>query len=124
MTRGEIDVNVNQVKAALIEGREKHLDEYERVFQRWVAASVEALTERLEQFSHPTPEELGDKDELNLSFALPKPQCFVDEYDTAIAQLEWETRDVISLDEGRFSQWVLGKWGWATQFLNTSSLYQ
>lgn len=54
---------------------------------------------------------------------LPEPKDYTDEFDKAIAMVEWQVGDTIELSERDFQRYVLNQWEWAGAFAATTSTY-
>ncbi len=52
-----------------------------------------------------------------------EPENHVDEYDTKIAMIEFDSREEITLTEVEFTQYVLDEWSWKGNWENTISQY-
>lgn len=60
---------------------------------------------------------------IDLGFHLPEPVDYTSEYDQALAMLEWEVADRVTLDHDTFRQLVLNQWHWAKHFAQNTSSY-
>lgn len=62
---------------------------------------------------------------IDLGFALPVPVDYTEQYDDAIARLEWnEAVDgLVRLSEDEFKQFVLDKWGWERHWAANTESY-
>lgn len=60
---------------------------------------------------------------IQLFFELPKPEDHTEDYDTAIAMLEWCKDDLIELDQQEFGMYVLDKWRWELAFAANTMSY-
>jgi hypothetical protein len=58
-----------------------------------------------------------------LTFGLPEPVDYTSEYDAALAALEWEVEEKVTLDEESFRRLVLNEWRWAQHFAANTSSY-
>jgi hypothetical protein len=60
---------------------------------------------------------------IELFINLPEPVDYTDEFDRAIAMMEWEESDQITLSEKDFQRYVLNKWEWAAAFAANTQSY-
>lgn len=60
---------------------------------------------------------------IDLGFHLPEPVDYTSEYDQALAMLDWEVGDQVTLDQDVFRQLVLNQWHWARQFAASTQSY-
>jgi hypothetical protein len=59
------------------------------------------------------------------AFSLPVPENHVEDFDTAIQMLEWETEDYVELSHRDFRRYVQNQWEWERSFAaNTMSYSQ
>lgn len=60
---------------------------------------------------------------IDLGFRLPEPVDYTGNYDTAIAMVEWEVGDTVTLSAGDFERYVLDQWEWAGVFATSTRAY-
>ena len=60
---------------------------------------------------------------INPNSKLPVPGDNLDEYDTAIEMLKFTSDDHVVLTQSQFHAYVLDKWDWQKNFLDTASAY-
>jgi len=110
-------VTVN--KAALIEKILANRDEHKAI----VATAQRVYRERVidELDRRLADAKAGRK--IDIQISLPMPTDYTQEYDNALAQLDWEVDDEVELDDTDFNQLVLNQWVWARQFAGTSMAY-
>lgn len=106
-------------KAKLLEtlqaNRDKHVEAYNSAVANYRAEAVQALLRRVD--------ELQGFKTLKLHFNLPEPRSFEEDYDRAIAMVEWSTEDEIILSEYDFRAFVLDQWNWREQFTTSTMHY-
>lgn len=110
-----ITVNKDELLIKLRANRENHVAEYEEAKANYRDKVVAALKERAMDI-----QKGGD---VNIRFDLPEPRSFADQYDDAIAMLEWHQDDEIDLDHGEFQQFVQNQWHWSQQFAGVTQQY-
>jgi hypothetical protein len=54
---------------------------------------------------------------------MPQPERHTDDYDHAIAMLEWTVGDTVPVDPDAFAQLVLDRWDWSGRWHATMSNY-
>ena len=106
-------------KSKLLETLKKNRDEHRATFLKaqeiYRDTVIEALEKRLEQARN------GQL--LRIGVSLPEPVDYTNEYDAAIAMIEWEVDDTIELETHVFRQFVLDDWSWKRTFLANSVAY-
>lgn len=60
---------------------------------------------------------------INLGFRLPEPVDYTREYDAALAALEWEVEETVTLDDTLFRRLVLNEWEWQREFYANTQSY-
>ena len=103
---------VDQVKRNRDAHRQKFLDA--QVIYR--ARVIDELDSRLMEARKP-----GGR--IDLGFHLPEPVDYTSEYDQALAMLDWELADEVTLDQDTFRQLVLNQWHWAKHFAQNTGSY-
>ena len=63
----------------------------------------------------------GDK--INVHISLPTPVDYTEEYDQALAALDWEVEDHVFLSQTEFNRLVLNDWEWRQNFAANSLSY-
>lgn len=113
-------VKVADLLTTLRENREEHEKEFKKAKKVWRKELKKAYERKIRKL---------DSDEYDFEtfieniIGLPKPVEYLDEYDTAIAQLEWEQEKVIDLDQSDFKKFVQNEWAWSRQFAASTSNY-
>ena len=111
--------NITVDKETLLEkmrdNRDHHRLQFLKAQDKYRDAVIKALDERLQQARNGGP--------LNLGFTLPEPRNYTDEYDAAIAMVEWDQGDVIVLSQQDFERFVLNQWEWARAFKMSTQSY-
>ena len=106
-------------KVRLIEtvttNRNEHRDQFLAAQEKYRARVIEVLDDRLAAARR------GDK--INIHISLPTPVDYTNEYDQALAALDWEVDDYVHLSQTEFNRLVLNDWEWKQQFAATSLSY-
>lgn len=110
-------VTVN--KAQLIEKITANRDEHKGI----VAAAQAKYRERVIQELDRRLTDASAGRKIDIRINLPMPTDYTQEYENALAALEWEVEDEVELAESDFNQLVLNQWSWAGQFAGTSLAY-
>lgn len=110
-----VTVNKTDLLAKLRENREHHVDTFEQVLEDYRAEAIRRLEEHIER--------IRSGEVAKVSVVLPPPQNYEEEYDRAIAMVEWNIDHEIHLDEYEFAQWVLDQWAWKQAFNETVATY-
>lgn len=110
-----IKVDKAQLLETLQTNREKHVSTYEEVLEAYRNKCIELLEEHIVRIRD------GAVEKVNVS--LPAPENYEDEYDKAIAMIEWHQDDSIELDSYEFDQFVRDKWRWKQEFTRMSETY-
>lgn len=110
-----VNVNKQDLLDTLRSNRAKHVDTFEQVLEDYRTRAVMLLEEHIDRIRSGAVE--------SVSVILPPPRNYEDEYDQAIAMVEWEQDDVIRLDSHTFAQWVMDQWRWKRDFNETVATY-
>jgi len=110
-----ITVNKANLIETLILNRDEHRAIFEKATTAYRAKVIEALDRALADAKAG-----GD---LRTYINLPVPEDHTDEFDTAIAMLEWDTADTVELTRGEFQQYVENQWGWRASFAANTMSY-
>jgi len=113
-------VNRKKIISILQKNHKDHVIEYNETIEAWHIKAKEILAKRLDIFK---TKNINYKD-LNLSFQLPKPECYANQYKEAIGFLELSVDENIELTVEQYQVFVLDKWGWMNGFKNLSSTYK
>lgn len=111
-------VDKEQLLETLKSNREKHEQDYKTAHKIWEGDVLKRLSQ--------VRREAGKGDFSHVQFplnSLPEPRSYLDEYDTAIARVEWEVMSTIELDQHEFGKYVLDQWSFSHDFIGTTSLY-
>ena len=112
----------------LAENREAHRVELGEALTGYYAAAADEITTLMEKqrlsFERNIQRAKEHSDELRVSWDrltvhAVKPQDHSDEFDAAIAKLEWETADQVVLGKTEFENFVLNKWAWTKDHLTS-----
>lgn len=115
MSAHETTVPKDKLLTKMRANREAHHAKYKEATESYRLAAIAALTEQLDHAHAREP--------FNLSFALPLPRDFTEEYDRAIEFFEWDTDEQVVLDRASFNRYVLDEWEWANQFMASTAAY-
>jgi len=111
--------NVTVKKDALLEtlrvNRAEHIELYDKAMVEYRKRAVEELDRRLK--------EARDGGAISLVISLPVPERHLDDYDRAIAMVEWSIADEIELSEYDFASYVLNQWSWLKSWTQNSLGY-
>ena len=110
-----IEVVRQDVIDKLKENRAAHKAKFEEADANYRQVVVDALRARANDV------EGGGR--IQLHFDLPKPEDYTEDYDTAIAMLEWAQGETIELTQHEFTMYVLDKWRWEQSFMANTSIY-
>lgn len=110
-----IEVVRTDVITKLKENRDLHKATFEEANANYRQVCVDALRARADDIDG------GGK--IQLHFDLPKPEDHTEDYDDAIAALEWDQRGTIELLHGDFRAYVLNKWHWERSFAANTMSY-
>ena len=96
----------------------KHKAEYTEAREIWEGKVQTRFKEVLREVSKGNFERTGNplKD-------LPKPEEFSKQYEVAIERLKWETDEIVELEEGEFSNYVLDEWAFSHRFAASTQMY-
>ena len=106
-------------KARLVEtlttNREAHRELFEKALVGYRARAIELLNEHIERIKKGKIEKV--------QVFLPIPEDHTDDYDRALASLEWSIYDTVELSMREFDAYVRDSWAWKQDFVNTTSIY-
>jgi hypothetical protein len=94
---------------------EKHRVDFVNAEELYKKAVIEWLKEALAKA------EAGQIVDRDLQYTFSRPFSHVGDFESVIQMIEMSTEGVIELDEDTFKQWVMGKWGWSSQFESASA---
>lgn len=111
-----ITVSKSELLGHLRTNREVHIEEYNLalIAYRNTLTSAFKIAYKKAMAGEDVPHEVN----------VERPLSYKNSYDTAIAQLEWHTGDVIELDQNEFKQYVLDDWHWKLAFVASTNLYK
>lgn len=111
----EVVVKKDKLLQALQTNRAQHRAEFDKALEGYKARSVELLEEHIERIK---------KNKVERIFVqLPVPEDHTDDYDRAIATLEWTVFDEVELTIREFDMYVRDNWSWKNEFATTSAMY-
>ena len=110
MAQRTVQLSKTKLIEKLIANRAKHIETFVEATEEWgkdVEAAVVAL--KADPFND---------DVFNVFYKkrAAKPVSYEDQYDTAIAQMDMEIREVLELDLTEFQQLVCDDWNWSANF--------
>lgn len=116
----DITAKTQDVLEKLRENREKHVNEHKRALEGWRKTVANEVVELASYAS-------SDKDlspsKLNVPSAHDKPESHVEDYDNAIAMLEWHEEETITLSSSDVRNYIQDQWTWQRDFKMSSAKY-
>lgn len=123
-------INKNVLLAKLRENREKHIREYNELYEKYKEMAIEALNQakkealRTINAALSLMEKSSSKEPAGLDIAnlggffqyIFKPENHEKDYDMAIAMIEVEVHEVIVLPADQFQCFYMDDWSWRGQF--------
>ncbi len=61
--------------------------------------------------------------DVDLHFKMPEPQDHTNDYDTAIAMVQWSVEGTVEITYYDFQKYVLDQWDWTRRFSETVNHY-
>lgn len=110
-----VTVDKEQLLDTLRENRERHINSFEEVLEAYRNRAVELLEEHISRIRNGAVE--------RVVVSLPPPQNYEEEYDRAIAMLEWSQDEKIELNAQDFDRYVRDEWDWKGDFNQTAATY-
>lgn len=111
----EVVVKKDKLLKALHDNRAQHRSEFEKALDGYKARSVELLEQHIERIK---------KNKVERIFVqLPVPEDHTDDYDRAIATLEWTVFDEVELSIREFDMYVRDNWAWKNEFTTSIAMY-
>lgn len=111
--------NITVSKGKLLETLQTQRDEHRALFLQaqdvFREKVIQVLDERL------AAARAGRK--IDLYISLPEPRDYTEEFDRAIAMVEWAEGTSIDLTERDFQRYVLNSWEWAGAFAASTQSY-
>jgi len=111
----EVVVKKDKLLDTLKTNRATHRAEFEKALEGYKARSVELLEEHIERIKNGKVE--------RVYVQLPVPEDHTDDYDRAIATLEWTVFDEVELSIREFDWYVRDNWTWKHEFATTNAMY-
>lgn len=106
-------------KAELLARLRANRDQHRDLFERAIAAYRQAAIVQLDQQIQRLRDGMTD----TVLVRIEAPEDHTGDYDRAIAMIEFDVENVVTLDERQFAELVLDDWGWKNQFLHSTSHY-
>lgn len=110
-----VTVNKADLIQTVTENREKHRELFLRAQDVYRERMIAELDRALQ--------EAREGGNIRRAFTLPVPEDHTDDFDNALAMLEWEVGDTVALDEYTFSSLVRNQWGWNASFAASTQQY-
>jgi hypothetical protein len=109
-----VEIKKEDLIAKIKEHKKNHIEEFEEAAEIYKKEAAKALNKMKKDISN------GNFD---VHFQLRAPENRVDEYDKILTQLEWEQRNVLTLSQYEFNQYVLDEYNWRQQASMSNSFY-
>ncbi len=110
-----IEVKKDRLIETVTENRAEHRAQFLDAQDKYRQRVIEELDRRLHEVRDGAP--------ISLGFRLPEPVDYTQEYDEALAGLEWEVGDTVHLPQDEFNRLVLNHWEWAGVFAANTQSY-
>jgi nitric oxide synthase oxygenase domain/subunit len=110
---------ITVTKADLIATLRENRDAHQEVFDKAQVVYREKMIEELDR----ALEEARNGGKIRRGFSLPVPENHVEDFDTAIQMLEWDTGDTVDLTMREFRQYVQNEWGWQASYAANTLSY-
>jgi len=111
-----VKIDVKQLLGHLQTNREKHIVDFDEAMVGYRKAMIDTLNVKLKA---------AKKDEdVEHNIRVVRPTSYLNDYDEAIAMLEWTTQSEVELDRHQFKQYVRDEWAWKQAFTATSAMYK
>lgn len=111
----QVTVQKDKLLETLRHNREEHHQLFEKGQQIYHDKVIEVLEKRLK--------EAREGNRVRTYINLPEPVDYTDEFDRAIAMIEWDEGSTVTLDSQEFRRYVLNKWEWEASFNMTTNAY-
>lgn len=115
MGKRSIKVDKNRLIERLQEHRDRHQREYQEAVGGYKSRLVFALQRMLEAAKR--------KEDVSHTIDLEIPKDHTNEYETALAIMEWEQDDILHLTQGEFERYALDAWPWKKRFMQIHAGY-
>lgn len=110
-----IVVEKDRLRETLEKNRAKHREIFEEALEGYKTRAVELLEEHIERIRS------GKVEQVVVS--LPRPEDHTDDYDRALANLDWTIFDTVELSAQEFDCYVRDNWRWKREFVATTAMY-
>lgn len=114
-TMETVVVDKAKLMEKLTENRAAHRAIFEEALAGYQTRAIEILNDHLKRIK-------AGKVEV-VFVQLPVPSDHTDDYDRAIATLEWTLFDEVELTIREFDMYVRDSWAWRQEFLTSNSVY-
>ncbi|RMG12666.1 MAG: hypothetical protein D6731_13425 [Planctomycetota bacterium] len=115
MPERTIRVDKARLIERLNENRARHEREYQEALEGYKARLVLILSRKLEAAKR--------RLEVDHLIDLEVPREHFEDYDRALALLDWEQGDSVELTHGEFERYVLDAWPWKGKFRSVHASY-
>jgi hypothetical protein len=110
-----ITVSKEDLIATLRENRDSHRDIFIAAQQAYRDKMIEELDRALA--------EARTGGQIRRDFTLPVPEDHTEDFNTAIAMLEWHQAKTVELEQYEFQQYVENEWGWQKSWAANTAAY-
>lgn len=113
-----VKVKKSELVSTLKTNSDVHVREFNKAMEgywRTAEREVEKLLDRVRNKRWDQP--------YQIAVSLTRPECHLDEYNTALEMLEWSTEDEVELTQQEFKQFVQDEWSWKEAFAQTTQMY-
>jgi hypothetical protein len=121
------EVKMDKVKllAIVTKNREIHIKEYNESVDGYKKEAIDKIESEMKNLTDKVSSlKAGEFIKvMGISFNLPAPQSFQDEYDQTISMLQDSVDDNIILQRHEYNQYVLDKWEWTANFKHLNTRY-
>lgn len=110
-----VNVNIRDLRARLLENRETHRASYEKALAGY---KIEARRELETELA-----KLGEGKEINRFLTATPPEDHTSDYDDVIDMLNMSTDTQIELTQQQFKQYARDDWGWKREWTTSNTSY-
>ena len=108
-------VEKDRLLSALKENRDKHRAVFLEAMAGYKAKALQLLDEHTERVKNNAIEQIN--------IHLPMPSDHTEDYDRAIATLDWTVLGEVELTIQEFDMYVRDSWGWKREWTTANSVY-
>lgn len=114
-TMSEVVVRKDRLLDILKSNKDAHRGQFLEALENYKTRSIELLEEHVERIRSGSVE--------TVLVHLPRPEDHTDDYERAIATLEWTIFDEVELTIREFDMYVRDNWNWKAAFVATNTMY-